>query len=154
MQKPLLPNHCQLRPATSTDIGSIRRMVWSARLDPTQLRWAQFWVIESQGQVIACGQLRSFTQAQELGSLIVDPSWRGQGLGSYLTAHLVEQAAAPLYLECLGRSLHQFYQQRGFEAVSWSELPPALQRKFGLSHLAKVLVHLPIHFMKYQDKKQ
>ncbi|NJK41683.1 MAG: GNAT family N-acetyltransferase [Acaryochloridaceae cyanobacterium SU_2_1] len=125
-------------------------MVWSARLDPTQLRWTQFWVIECQTRMIACGQLRSFAQAQELGSLIVDPDWRGQGLGSYLTNHLIQRASEPLYLECLGQQLRQFYHQRGFDTVSWSALPASLQRKFGLSQLAKTLVRLPIYFMKYQ----
>ncbi|MFP3435630.1 GNAT family N-acetyltransferase, partial [Paraburkholderia sp. SIMBA_061] len=80
-----------------------RKLVLSARLDPTQLRWEQFWVIECQGEVIACGQLRNFGDDQELGSLVVAKPWRDRALGTALTQHLIAQATQPLYLECLGK---------------------------------------------------
>jgi len=80
MQKSLLPKDCQLRPALATDISSIRQLVWSARLDPTQIRWSQFWVIEQNQTIIACGQLRVFPDAQELGSLVVKSPHRHQGI--------------------------------------------------------------------------
>ncbi|ABW27869.1 GNAT family N-acetyltransferase [Acaryochloris marina] len=149
MQKPLLPKDCQLRPAIATDIGSIRRLVWSARLDPTQIRWSQFWVIEQHQTVIACGQLRVFPDAQELGSLVVKPTHQGQGLGTLLAQHLIEQASQPLYLECLGQRLCQYYQRMGFQIVEWQALPPGLKRKFGLSRVAKVLLRIPVEFMYY-----
>jgi amino-acid N-acetyltransferase len=81
-----------LRPACSSDIWAIRKLVLSAKLDPTQLRWSQFWVIECEGRVVACGQLRSFAGAQELGSLVVESAWRGQGLGRCLVKHLIREA--------------------------------------------------------------
>ncbi len=108
-----LPPGCSLRPAHSADEWPIRRLVLSAKLDPTQLRWAQFWVVEYEGTVIACGQLRSFPDAQELGSLVVAPKWRGQGLGTRLTTHLIEQATQPLYLECLGKNWRNFTSDSG-----------------------------------------
>ncbi|CCQ55945.1 GNAT family N-acetyltransferase [Crocosphaera watsonii] len=58
-----LLSKCQLRQATSRDIWTIRRLVLGAFLDPTQLKVEQFWVIELEGKVIACGQLRTFEQA-------------------------------------------------------------------------------------------
>ncbi|MGA7937655.1 MAG: GNAT family N-acetyltransferase [Kovacikia sp.] len=142
---------CRLRPASSKDVWSIRKLVLSAKLDPTQLRWSQFWVIEHGGAVIACGQLRSFPAAQELGSLVVAPQWRGQGLGTYLTNHLIQQATQPLYLECLGKKLVQFYTRLGFVPVSWQALPPALKRKFGLSALASTLFRLPVTFLQLKS---
>src|ERR671932_2532405 len=111
---PSLPLGCILRRASAGDIWPIRKLVLSARLDPTQLRWSQFWVIECEGRVVACGQLRSFPGAQELGSLVVTPAWRGRGLGSYLTKHLIQAATQPLYLECLGSRLAKFYTRFGF----------------------------------------
>lgn len=149
MQKPLLPKDCQLRPAMATDIGSIRRLVWSARLDPTQIRWSQFWVIEQQQTIIACGQLRVFPDAQELGSLVVKSTHQGQGLGTLLAQHLIEQASQPLYLECLGQRLCQYYQRMGFQIVEWQALPQGLKRKFGLSNIAKILFRVPVEFMYY-----
>ena len=149
MQKSLLPKDCQLRSALATDIGSIRRLVWSARLDPTQIRWSQFWVIEQNQTIIACGQLRVFPDAQELGSLVVKSSHRHQGLGTVLAKHLIQTASQPLYLECLGQQLCQYYQRMGFETVEWQALPHALKRKFGLSRIAKTLLRVPVEFMHY-----
>ena len=143
-----LPSSCILRRATVEDIGTIRRLVFSAKLDFTQLRWQQFWLIEREEKVIACGQLRNFADTQELGSLVVVPQWRRQGIGSYLTLHLIQQASKPLYLECIGKKLANFYSHHGFEVVTWQELPRSLKFKFGISQLAKTLIRLPVVFMR------
>lgn len=145
-----LPSECTIRAASAQDIRSIRRLVWSARLDPTQLRWQQFWVIECGGNLAACGQLRHFAGAQELGSLVVMKDWRDRGLGSYLTKYLIAQATEPLYLECLGKRLASFYTRFGFVEVSVQELPQSLKFKFGLSQLAKTLFKIPVTIMQYQ----
>ena len=145
-----LPSECAIRPASAQDIKSIRMLVWSAKLDPTQLRWQQFWVIECEGKLAACGQLRNFAGAQELGSLVVAKDWRDRGLGSYLTKYLIEQATEPLYLECLGKRLASFYTRFGFVEVSVQELPQSLKFKFGLSQLGKTLFRIPVTIMQYQ----
>jgi amino-acid N-acetyltransferase len=146
-----LPTECTLRSATSEDIWSIRLLVLGAKLDPTQIRWQQFWVIQCNGQLVACGQLRNFSGAQELGSLVVLPAWRGRGLGTFLTQHLIHQATQPLYLECLGERLAQYYTRFGFIAISFEDLPPSLKGKFGLSQLGKKLIKVPVVFMEYQE---
>ena len=146
-----LPLGCVLRPARATDIWPIRKLVLSAKLDPTQIRWSQFWVIECEVRIVACGQLRYFPGAQELGSLVVAPAWRDRGLGSYLVKYLIQQATQPLYLECLGSRLAQFYTRFGFMPVSWTELPRSLKWKFGVSQLAtKILPIIYVTIMQYQ----
>jgi len=145
-----LPSECVLRPAQHEDMWAIRKLVLFAMLDPTQLRWSQFWVIECAGHLVACGQLRNFANAQELGSLVVVPTWRGRGLGTYLTQHLIQQTTQPLYLECLGSKLAQFYHRLGFVPVSWQTLPIPLKRKFGLSKLISKVLRLPLVIMHYQ----
>jgi amino-acid N-acetyltransferase len=149
-----LPPGYHLRPAQAEDLWSIRKHVLMAKLDPTQIRWSQFWVIEREGQIIACGQLRDFADAQELGSLVVAPQWRGQGLGQYLTQHLIQQATKPLYLECLGPRLAQFYQRFNFVPIEWSALPPSLKRKFGLSKALTRLFRIPLFLMQYQPENK
>ena len=141
---------CQLRRATVQDIWSIRRLVFLARLDPTQLRWSQFWVICKDEKIIGCGQLRTFRGAQELGSVVIEPAWRRCGLGTYLVQHLAQEASEPLYLECLGIRLAQFYTRNGFVSVDWHSLPPSLKRKFGFSTLVAKLLRLPLHLMQYR----
>lgn len=149
-----LPTGCKLRRATVDDLWPIRKLVLSAKLDPTQLRWQQFWVIECDGKIVACGQLRSFQQAQELGSIVVAKSWRNQGLGTILSNHLIQEATQPLYLECLGQKLADFYARLGFVPVSWQELPQSLKFKFGVSQLGKILLRIPVQIMQYQGTSE
>jgi len=147
-----LPPEVSLRRATSADLWPIRKLVFGAKLDPTQLRWQQFWLVERQGKIVACGQLRSFEKAQELGSLVVNPAYRNQGLGTALAEHLIREAIAPLYLECLGLKLAQFYRRLGFTPVAWAELPAPLKVKFGLSQVARKVLKVPVEIMKYSDR--
>lgn len=144
-----LPTECILSAAVAEDMGTIRKLVLSARLDPTQLRWQQFWVIKCEGSIVACGQLRTFSGAQELGSLVVAKQWRDRGLGTYLAQHLIEQATEALYLECLGQRLEKFYTHLGFVPISWQDLPQSLKFKFGISQLAKVLLKIPVRIMYF-----
>ncbi|MEQ9624471.1 GNAT family N-acetyltransferase [Coleofasciculus chthonoplastes] len=154
MTQPSLPANCTLRRAYSGDRGAIFRLVLGAKLDPIQLRWQQFWVIECQGQMVACGQLRQFADAQELGSLVVARRRRDRGLGTLLTQHLIHQASYPLYLECLGTRLAQFYRRFGFVPVSWQELPRSLKIKFSLSRMAKIILRLPVEIMHLTSTSQ
>jgi amino-acid N-acetyltransferase len=142
-----LPPQCRLRPAQQSDIWIIRKLVLGAKLDPTQLKWQQFWVIECEEKVVACGQLRSFENAQELGSLVVMPAWRGKGFGAVLTQHLIGQATQPLYLECMAW-LSSFYSQFGFIEVSWDTLPNALKKKFFIGYLASKILPINVKIMK------
>jgi amino-acid N-acetyltransferase len=144
-----LPSGCILRPARAADAARIRALVWAARLDPTQLRWPQFWVVACGGEVIACGQLRRFRGAQELGSLVVAPAWRGRGLGGALVRALVRRATRPLFLECRG-ALASYYARFGFVPVSWRAAPAPLRWKFGLSHLLATLFRRPVATMAYR----
>lgn len=145
-----LPPECILRSACQDDIWAIRKLVLGAKLDPTQLRWSQFWIIECDNKIVACGQLRDFGTAQELGSLVVVKAWRNRGLGTCLVQHLIAQATLPLYLECVGDRLRQFYTRLGFVPVSWQQLPQTLQGKFGVSQqLAKLIPFLTVHIMHY-----
>jgi amino-acid N-acetyltransferase len=149
-----LPVGYILRPATPQDIRSIRRLVWQARLDPTQLRWQQFWIIERGGDVIACGQLRCHGMVQELGSLVVAPPQRQQGLGTYLVQYLIQQSTQPLYLECLGKNLQQYYHRFGFVPISWKLLPSELKLKFGISQLGRIVLRIPVFFMVLPENHQ
>jgi amino-acid N-acetyltransferase len=99
--------------------------------------------------MIACGQLRCFPDAQELGSMVVAPAWRDRGLGTYLLKHLIQSASQPLYLECLGSRLITFYRHFGFVPVPWQELPRSLKLKFGLLAFAARFLRVPVTLMRY-----
>ena len=144
-----LPPGCTLRSAVAADGPAIRALVQAERLDPTQLRPTQFWVIEHAGQIVACGQLRRFTGAQELGSLVVASAWRGQGLAAALITQLITTASEPLYLECQGK-LAPFYRQFGFRPVTRRSLPRGLKLKFGISRVFATLFRQPLATMAYR----
>ncbi|MEH2173140.1 GNAT family N-acetyltransferase [Nostoc sp.] len=145
-----LPPEYVLRKAKPFDMWLIVFFVFKAKLDPSQLRWQQFWVIECDGHLVAFGQIRNFHLAQELGSLFVAPAWRNCGLGTVLMQHLITQASQPLYLKCLKHQLVNFYIQRGFVSVNFQDLPPSLKSKFRLSQLRKRLTKSFVMFMKYK----
>ena len=153
MTEIVLPNSCNLRPASAKDIWSIRKLVLTAKLDPTQLRWEQFLLIECEGKLVACGQLRNFEDAQELGSLVVVKSWQKCGLGTTLAKYLIEQATKPLYLECLGKKLESFYSRLDFVPISLAELPKSLKFKFGISQLGRKIFKIPMIIMEYKGNK-
>lgn len=142
-----LIERCRLRKANSQDMWAIRWLVLSAFLEPTQLKVEQFWVIEFDNNIIACGQLRRFEKAQELGSVVVKKQWRNQGLGSYLTQYLIQQATLPLYVECLGETLKQFYEKNGFVEVNFHNILPSIQKKFQVTSTVAKWLKLPLHIM-------
>jgi amino-acid N-acetyltransferase len=147
-----LPIGCNLRPAQAADRQAIWRLVLGAWLDPTQLHWQQFWVVDFQGAVIACGQLRNLEAGQELGSLVVARSWRGRGLGTVLTQQLIAQASGPLYLECLGQRLQQFYQRLGFQDAL-DHPSPVIPKKFRLTRAIATRFHLPLFVMVHRETR-
>jgi amino-acid N-acetyltransferase len=147
-----LPIDCNLRPAQAADRQAIWKLVLGAWLDPTQLRWQQFWVIECRQQVIACGQLRNLEAGQELGSLVVARSWRGKGLGTVLTQQLIAQATGSLYLECLGHRLQQFYQRLGFQDVV-DHPSSVIPKKFRLTRTIATRFHLPLFVMVHRETR-
>jgi amino-acid N-acetyltransferase len=139
-----------IRPARTGEGWRIRFLVLSARLDPTGIEPSRFHVVECEEKVIACGQLRPFADALELGSLVVTPAWRGRGIGTALTRYLIERADRPLYLECLGFRLVTFYSRFGFVPVTIGELPSAIARKFRTTAAISRVFGLPLTIMHYR----
>lgn len=146
-----LPDGCCLRPAIHTDAWAIRRLVFSAWLDPTQIRWNQFWVIECDRQLIGCGQLRRFGDAQELGSLVIRAQWRHRGLGTTLTNHLIQNADRALYLECLGDRLLRFYSRLGFIPADWTVMPASIKKKFQTTRWLSQVLPIPLFILAYSN---
>lgn len=140
----------RVRAATPDDMPTIRAMIRRERLDPTQLHWRHFCVAEDvrSGALVACGQLRPFWRAQELGSLVVEPAWRGRGVGRAMVRHLAMQATRPLFLECAA-SLAPFYAQSGFTQVAPWRVPFPLNIKFMLSSLVVRLLGGRLAVMAY-----
>lgn len=118
-----------IRPAVEADAATIKRMVSDERLDPTGLKWQNFLVAEDGGQIVGIGQIRRYGGIEELGSLVVLPASRGQGIGGQLIGALEVRAGRPLYL--FTRDLKQSYYERfGYRRISFADAPTPLRLKF------------------------
>lgn len=129
-------SNLNIRPARADDQGLIRRMVQEAGLDPTSLDWPNFLIAEEDGAVVGIGQVRPKTP--EVGSLIVVPERRGEGIGGALVEALAETVEGPVYLECRGE-LASYYARFGFEEIRPREAPMPLRLKATIgSRLARL----------------
>ncbi|MCC6904382.1 MAG: GNAT family N-acetyltransferase [Anaerolineae bacterium] len=122
-----------IRAATGADQPIISAMVSEARLDPTSLNWPQFMVAEQGGQVIGIGQIRPHRDGPELGSLVVLPEWRGQGIAARLIEALLARQPGVVYLECANH-MAEYYTRFGFREISWRQAPLALRFKSGMAN--------------------
>ena len=113
-----------LRPATQADQSTITAMVRMAKLNPVNLRWANFWVAEADGHIVGVGQLRPHADgSRELASLVVQLANRHQDIGGRLVRQLLTLCPGPIYLFCED-ALEGYYARFGFHGVGREVLPP------------------------------
>ena len=124
-----LPSTYHLRPARAQDQPTIRALVRQEWLDPTSLDWRNFLVAEGEGgRVIGIGQVKPLPGARELGSLVVVPEYREQGVGAALIHALMAGEKGPLYLLC-GDHRVPYYQKFGFQVIGWRDAPWPIRAK-------------------------
>jgi amino-acid N-acetyltransferase len=92
----------RIRPATTADVRSIRRLVDTYAPDRRLLSKAtvtlfeavpEFVVGEVDGEVVACGAIHvMWEDLAEVRTVAVEPTLRGTGVGGVLLAHLVQRA--------------------------------------------------------------
>jgi amino-acid N-acetyltransferase len=110
------------RPATQSDQRAITALIHRVGINPFGLHWPRFLVIEEDGVLLACGQLKPHSDCVELASIAVVPERQGRGLGSAIIRALLERHPERLYLTCQRHNL-TYYQRFGFERIGWGELP-------------------------------
>jgi amino-acid N-acetyltransferase len=92
----------RIRPARTADIRAIRRLVDTYAPDRRLLSKAtvtlyeavpEFVVGELDGEIVGCGAVHvMWEDLAEVRTVAVDPSLRGQGVGSVMLQHLVQRA--------------------------------------------------------------
>jgi len=135
-----LPGGVVMRPAMAGDQAAIRRMIRRAGINPLGLDWPRFVVVETKGEVVACGQVKVHGDgSRELASLAVAGDWQGRGLARAVVEQLMSQAGPPLWLTCR-KGLVPLYRRFGFQEVTEArELSPYFRR---LMRLARVILRL------------
>ena len=138
-----MPDELTIRPARSEDAGTIRRLVRSARLDPTSLDWPNFLVAELDGRTVGIGQVKPYPSARELGSLVVLKTYRGRGIGAAIVRALIERERRDLFLFSRD-ALESYYAQFGFRRVGWKNLRGSLRWKYALAQTFRLLFRVRI----------
>ena len=134
--------------AKKEDAMKIRKLIYEESLHPFGLDWRNFLVVKKNDEIIACGQLRSHGNVDELSSLIVVSNYRRQGIGLILANRLIEQSKTSIYLS--GKvELESFYCQLGFNRVNWFNLPTNIKFEFSLYLIAaKLRKKTPLFLMR------
>jgi len=84
-----------------------------------------FYVIETQSQVIGCGALEVFTdELVEIRSLMIENSHSGQGYGQLLVEHLIDETRTRGFRRLFALTyVPEFFHKHGFEIVSKDTFP-------------------------------
>lgn len=105
-----------IRPARAEDQATIKAMVRGAHLNPLDLHWARFLIVEDESGIVGVGQIRTHADASELASLVVRQDRRGRGIGGQLVRALIARAPGTVILFC-GRGIEAYYARFGFRTL-------------------------------------
>lgn len=117
-----------LRRAEPDDEPRIRALVRAERLNPTDLRFPTFIVACVGERVVGAAQIRLHRDgSREFGSLVVDPAFRGRGIGTALICSLLAQEHRQLHV-ITGRAGVPTYERHGFRQVPGRSVPRIIRR--------------------------
>jgi N-acetylglutamate synthase-like GNAT family acetyltransferase len=135
------PSDYQIRQAKESDQELIRALVRKSRINPLNLEWRRFSVVEIGTEMIACGQIKRHRDgSKELASIAVEEDWRLRGIASALIKQLLDGITDPVWLICQ-IDLVGFYTRFGFvERAESEDTPKHLRRAFRTVRLFKRLI--------------
>ena len=121
-----------IRPASPRDLDAVKSLLGAAHLPLDGLE-EQFddgyAVAESGGRVIGAEGIEVHDRSGLLRSAVVDPAWRGRGVGEALTRDRIEWARRAglerVYL--LTTTAESYFPRFGFTRVERSEAPSAIR---------------------------
>jgi len=113
----------KVRKARPEDFAGILKLTASLGLDYPGLENDRAWVAEEDARKIGAVALKRHKDCEELVSLAVDPSFRGQGLGRRLVQSLLKSAPGDIYLATI---IPDFFKRCGFNKA---EAPPPGMKK-------------------------
>jgi amino-acid N-acetyltransferase len=117
----------QIRRASVVDEAAIQALVRSERLNPTHLRWPHFVVACDGERIVGAVQMRHHLDgSHEMGSLVVVPELRGQGLATRLVDALLAGFPGPVHMVTQRRHAAHF-ERWGFRPVTMLRAPTAVR---------------------------
>jgi len=126
--------HPVIRPAAIGDVPTLHHLleVYASKgnllprtLSELYRHLRDFFVVELEGKVVACGALEIFTEdLGEVRSLVVDEAWERRGLGRLLVERITEEARSIGLKRLMALTyVPSFFHRLGFETVSKEVLP-------------------------------
>ncbi len=123
-----------IRPAAIGDVPYVHHLleIYSAQgnllprtMNELYRHLRDFFVIEADGKVAACGALEIFTDdLGEVRSLVVDDAFKGRGLGKALVERLAAEARAIGLKRLMALTyVPEFFHKLGFKTVPKETLP-------------------------------
>lgn len=123
-----------IRPAAIGDVPTIHHLleVYASKgnllprtLSELYRHLRDFFVVELEGKVVACGALEIFTEdLGEVRSLVVDEAWERRGLGRLLVERITEEARSIGLKRLMALTyVPAFFHRLGFETVPKEVLP-------------------------------
>ena len=128
-----------IRRATEDDSFDIVALVRTERLNPFDLDWRSFMVAVEPQRIVGAAQLRRHGDgSRELGSLVVRPDVRGQGIASRLIDTLVSTHDGRNIFMITGAMFARHYARWGFRPMPSARAPWPVLRNYWLGRLAGV----------------
>ena len=123
-----------IRPAAIGDVTTILHLleIYSAQgnllprtMNELYRHLRDFFVVEVNGKLAACGALEIFTEdLGEVRSLVVDDAFKGRGLGKALVERLAEEARVIGLKRLMALTyVPEFFHKLGFQTVPKDTLP-------------------------------
>jgi amino-acid N-acetyltransferase len=124
-----------IRPALPIDQEAIVGLVRSERLNPNGLNWLNFLVATEHDRLIGAVQLRRHRDgARELGSLVVEKTYRGRGLATRLIDGLLATNPGRI-LMITGRKHASHYSAWRFRPIPAFDAPASIMRNYCLGQM-------------------
>jgi len=120
----------QIRPARQADLAAVSELLATAGLPLAGVAesFSEFVVAEADGRQVAAAGLERHGEVALLRSVVVDPAFRGAGLGASLTDRILararEQHLTSVYL--LTTTAADYFPRLGFQRIERARLPEAI----------------------------
>jgi amino-acid N-acetyltransferase len=131
-----------LRAAAPPDQATITQLVHAERLNPHGLDWKNFVLASIDDRIVGAVQMRQHADgARELGSLVVAPPHRRQGIAGRLITALLAQHPGTVHV-ITARANAEHYRRWGFRTLASRHAPRSVRRNRLLGQAASLLALL------------
>lgn len=128
-----------VRPAVAGDQEAILALTRGERVNPNGLHWPRFFVAERDGALVGAVQMRLHRDgARELGTLVVAPQARNQGVAAQLINALLSRNRGRVFM-VTGHEHAQHYARWGFAPIRPCQAPRGVSRNYWMGTCAGYL---------------